>query len=497
MNGDALNQFQRDIAPYRSVWKSARLSGLATQHDGQWISLGVRVSLSVLPPETLNIQAPYNWFMYFDGRCSVAHFDRVVEELVNGRYLTVQTDYSATGGSYVRVYLNRQAGQALAGVGEEAFQQNRAPGVPLGPTWHYWGFGQRGDLPNQCGSDRAGFMLSANGERSIDILSYQDQQRVDSKLRAGNPAFDGIDGLMENLLPGLNSALHQTEAQFQVVAPLPFFLNCREPAKVVVSAPATTPVGGLGLRFFFGPKRFVPSSNQGLQPQNAVQSDSATMEWHLDIPWPEGSAIAKACLFFLDRQIDSLGVNRWPAGASLRAALDGYFDPERRKLLVALGLETQARGRKLEAWQFEAAVARLMNLLNVPLVWYSDCFTEPGRPDLGGLVEEAGRKTAVLVDCTLSKPDQKFSELHKRADELAKILGSEADVMAVVFTAAPTTQSEAQRAAEHRISLVGRDELRRLLAFVESPEDPGKTLDLLTQLRTIHIEEPGWPSETP
>ena len=92
MNGNPLNQFQRDIAPYRSVWKSARLSGLATQHEGQWVSLGVRVSLSVLPPEPLNIQAPYDWFIYFDGRCPIAHFDRAVEELVNGRYLTVQAD---------------------------------------------------------------------------------------------------------------------------------------------------------------------------------------------------------------------------------------------------------------------------------------------------------------------------------------------------------------------------------------------------------------------
>lgn len=484
MNGDLLNQFQRDIAPYRSVWKSARLSGLATRHEGQLISLGVRVSLSALPPEPLNIQAPCDWFIYFDGRCPVAHFDRVLEELVNGRYLTVQADYSATGGSYARVYLNRQAAQSLTGVSEEAFQQNRAPNVPLGPTWNYWGFQNRGNFAHY-GTDRASFVLSANGERNIDLLSYQDQQRVDSKLRAGDPVFDGLEGLMESLLRGLNSVLHQTDAQFQVVAPLPFFLECPRTTELVVRAPATTPRGGLGVRFFFEPKGFTPSPNQGLQPQDAVACDEGMISWHVGIQWPEGSAAARACLFFLDRQVDSLGVNRWLAGASLRAAFDAYFDPGRRKLAEGLGLETRPSAPVLQARQFEAAVARLMSLLGAPLIWYGDWLAAEARPDLGGLIEVEGKKVAILTECTLAKPEQKFSELHKRADDLTKILGTEAEVMAVVFAPVPTTQSEARRAAEHQIVLVGLDELRRLLNLLQSPEDPSGVLRLLQELRNM------------
>jgi len=485
MNGDPLNQFQRDIAPYQSVWNSARLSGLASRHDGQWISLGVRVSLSELPPEPITIQAPYDWFLYFDGRCPAAHFDRVIEELVIGRYLSVQTDYSATRGSYARVYLNRQAAQALAGVAEEAFQQNRAPNVPLGPSWNYWGFGKRGHVPSQYGTDRAGFMLSASGDRNIDILGHQDLQRVDSKLRAEDPAFDGLDGLMESLLPGLNSLLHQTDTQFQVVAPLPFFVNFRERARVVVSAPATTPRGGLGLRFFFGPKRFAPSPNQGLQPQNAVHSDSGMIEWHLDIPWPEGSATAKACLFFLAREIESLEINRWPAGAGLRAEFDDYFDPARKRLLQGLGIEVATKKQQDPQRRFEAAVARLMGLLGLPVIWYGDWLAGERRPDLGGLIQVAGKKVAILGECTLSKPEEKLSELHQRADELAVRLGTETEVIAVVFTPAPTTQSEAQRAAEHQIVLVGPDELRRLLNLLQSPEDPSGVLSLLRESRNM------------
>ena len=290
---------------------------------------------------------------------------------------------------------------------------------------------------------------------------------------------------MESLLPGLNSVLHQTDAQFQVVAPLPFFLECPATAELVVRAPATTPRGGLGVRFFFEPKGFAPSPNRGLQPQDAVVCEGAMIKWHVGIPWPEGSVSARARLFFLEREIESLAMNRWPSGASLRVEFDDYFDPERRKLAEGLGLEARRGAPILQARQFEAAVARLMSLLAVPLIWYGDWLAAGARPDLGGLIEVEGKKFAILMDCTLSKPEQKFSELHKRADDLTKILGTEAEVMAVVVTPAPTTQSEAQRAAEHQVALVGPNELRRLLNLLQSPEDPSGVLRLLQELRNM------------
>lgn len=126
-----------------------------------------------------------------------------------------------------------------------------------------------------------------------------------------------------------------------------------------------------------------------------------------------------------------------------------------------------------------------MSLLGVPLIWYGDWLAAETRPDLGGLIEVEGKKVAILTECTLAKPEQKFSELHKRADDLTKILGTEAEVMAVVFAPVPTTQSEARRAAEHQIVLVGPDELRRLLNLLQSPEDPSGVLRLLQELRNM------------
>jgi hypothetical protein len=93
----------------------------------------------------------------------------------------------------------------------------------------------------------------------------------------------------------------------------------------------------------------------------------------------------------------------------------------------------------------------------------------------------------------LSKPEGEFSELHKRAEELGAKLGTEAEVLAIVFTPAPTTQSEAQRAAEHQVVLVGPDELRHLLDLLEYPEDPNNVLDLLRQLRRTPTGPIEWP----
>lgn len=496
MNGDPLSEFQRDITPYRAAWQSARISGLAVRPEGNWISLGLRVSLSELAPEPFRIARVYDWFAYFDGRCPADQFDRIAEELVHGRYLTIPPA-PTQGGSRARVYLNRQVAQTLAGLDEGTFRQNRTPNVQPGPTWYYVGFRKRGFLPTPYGTDRAGFALSANGERSIDVLSYPNQQRVDGKLRTGEPVFDGLEGLIDALLPGFNPRLDAADLQFQVVAPLPFFIYCPDPARMTVRAPAKTPRGGLGLRFFFGPGGLPPSSPFGLRPQDAAESNPGMIEWALDIPWPERSATAKACLFFLDHEIDSFEIKRWPAGASVRAVLDDYFDPARKRLLQGLGMEPYPKKQKDPQRRFEAAIARLMSLLGVPLTWFGDWLAVDQRPDLGGLVEIAGKKIAVLGQCTLLKPEEKFSELHAHADELAAKLGTEAKVLAVVFTSAPTTQSEAHRAAEHQIALVGPDELRQLLDLVKYPEDPESVLGLLQQFRSIASEAIEWPPHFP
>jgi hypothetical protein len=485
MNRDILRGFLNDIANYRSVWRSARISGLAVSYEGTWVSLGLRVSLSELPPQPMKIighqSSPH--FIYFDGRCPAEHFDQAAEELVNGRYLTVQPNYSVTGGSLTRIYLNRNVAQALARLDEEHFRQHWMPVAGTGPSWSSLGFQRQGLLPPSFGTDRAGFALFANGDRTVEVLSYADQRRVDGKLRAGEPPVDGFEGLMRCLLPGVNPRYDGGEAHFQIVAPLPFFLECREAGHITVRAPSTTPHNPLGVRFFFRPDHLAAPPKLTLHHNDSAPVSPDMIAWTHQIPWPEGSATGKACLFFLNEEIGSLEVSRWPAGASLRAALDDYFDPERRKLLQGLGLYALPRGHKLQARQFEAAVARLMGLLGLEVTWYGDLLAIEQRPDLGGVAKAGEKSMAILAECTLSKPEGKFSELHKRTKELTVTLGTEAKVLAMVFTPAPTTPSEADRAAEHEITLVGPDGLQQLVEAASSCDTASKAIELLENIR--------------
>ena len=94
-------------------------------------------------------------------------------------------------------------------------------------------------------------------------------------------------------------------------------------------------------------------------------------------------------------------------------------------------------------------------------------------------------RIAILAECTLSKPEEKFSELHKRTKELAITLGTEAMVAAVVFTPAPTTQSEVDRAVGHGITLVGPGELQQLVEAASSCEVESKALELLENILSL------------
>lgn len=492
MNGDSLSQFTKAIQPLRSLWQSARISGVAVNINGRWISLGLRLSLSELLPVQLEIKSlpSYGNFVYFDGRCSAEYFDCLAEGLVHQGCLTLQPNYSATGGSRTFVYLNRQAAAEPA---------TGAPGIPATTSWFY-GDTLYKPLPGDCGTDRPGFLLSADGERDVDILNYSNHQKIDSTLLRDTP-YRGWTGLLTFLLPGCNTRYNTGNVRIQIVAPLPLFLESPDPTKLKVRAPQSTPRGALGLKCFFDPEGVSEPKPLSLEFSKAVPFDPDMIEWNLDIPWPEGSTVSKAHLFYLDvGEIASLEINRMPPSVIARTALDDYFDPDRQRLLECLGIETRQGKKKSQneedkARKFELAVARLMNLLGVPLIWYGKWLGKPERSDLGGVIETEGTRVAILGECTASNPAAKFSGLRKRADELAENLGGNAEIVAVVFTSAKTTESETQQARQHEIALVGREELGRLLDSLKHSPRPSKVLDLLRNVKSSGPINPWLPWE--
>jgi hypothetical protein len=465
MNQDYLADLIQKIAPYEGLWESVRISGLAIHARGCWISLSVRILLSEQPPEQWSISVPDQDFLYFAGSHPFAVFGQIAEEALVSGYLALQAS-GAPPGTPARIFLTRkQSGPA----------QDTAPP----PSWSQVAFQERETCKQFYGISRSCFALTAQGDRLIDLLAYETRRRIDGKLRLGNPGFDGISDLALKLsAPGLDP--DSGNSVFEIIARLPFDLECLEAGKLVLKAPSTTPDGALAVRFFFEPKQVPIPPAYVLRRENAETCEPAALVWRPDVPWPSGSRRAKARLFFRDAEIDSIDVNRWPGGANLRAALDDHLDPGHAHLRsVVLAAD------KLDATGFETGVARLLSLVGVPVVWYGKV---PGKalPDLAGCVEAPRVKVIVLGECTLEKPEAKFSGLAARAKELQDKFAGEAEVLPVVFTRTMTTPSEKQHAVEHGLALAGHEELKQLLKLLESPAaGPESAIEFLRRLQHI------------
>lgn len=470
MNQVYLEQFSKNIVPYGGLWQSVRVTCLAVHVEDAWINLGLRVLLSESSPASQTIVSPDPRFRYFVCEYPLNNLGRIVNELVLGGYFTLETD-GAAGGAFAKVFLSR----------EQA-------GMPDGTVSRMPWFGvvtrQRPASLSAYGIGRPCITLAGIGDRVIDLLSRDLQGRIDSKLRLGEPGFDGLDDLVSVLLPGIRFT-GSDQSSVEIVAPLPFDWEYTEPGKLVVRAPATTPDGALAVRCFFQPKTGAAPSRIDLRQEDADASEAGILRWEQHIEWPHDSERAKMTLFFRESEIDSLEVNRWPGAANLRVAVDRYFDPEHKRLRdVILG-----RGGK-SPQDFEVAVVRLFNLLGVPLVWYGRGVTE-GRPDAAGYVKEEDRGLIIVVECTLERPIDKFSGLAERAKELRDRYAGEAKVLPVVCTRAATTESEMRQAAEHGIALVGNEDLQQLFNVLETPSKPGAAVEFLRKLPSIDIPQLG------
>jgi hypothetical protein len=298
---------------------------------------------------------------------------------------------------------------------------------------------------------------------------------ADSKLRLLEPPVDGIEALTSSLLPGLKLGMWDA-AVTEVVAPLPFDLEYVYGKGLALKAPDCAFNGDLRFAVFFGPQGGSQSRALTLSDLNRNAPSDAVV---LPIEWPEGAEWARIVLFYNEQEIDTLEVGRWPAAATLRVAVDSYFDPDHQRLRgFVLGRESK------EGQNFELGVVRLMNLLGVPLVWYGKGSTQ-GRPDVAAaLVETDDLRVVLLGECTREKPESKFSPLADCVREIWEFLGGDNEILPVVFTPITPVASVAGQATEHGIALVGREELESLLKMLKGHTTTGEVIRFLRGLAT-------------
>src|SRR5580692_529548 len=362
----ALNDFLASIAPYLKLWGSLRASGAAVNLDGKWFNVAIRVEFIEERPAEPEIDSPDQHFLYYVVHFPTSAAESVIRELLLGGRFGLPRDLENSD-AFVEILMKREP--------------QSAAGTPFTPV--YWGtpiFCEAGVPGAKTELKRTRITLNGNGQNLTDILSNDIARRIEVRLRRATPCFDGLTGLFAHILPGVRYP-GRDYSPMEVVAELPFELRKGERDSAIVEGAAQTPVGALSLRCFYGPRTGLQPTISILQLAAAETLSSNRLRWTFRPTWSEGSDSARAVLFFEDQQVQTLEVNRWPSAGNLRQIVDAYFDPSQEKLKEAL----LKRGA-LNQQEFEWAVARLLNLVGLPTIWYGKGAAE-AKPDLAGYIE--------------------------------------------------------------------------------------------------------------
>jgi hypothetical protein len=469
------DNFAKQIRPFNSLWNSATVTSIAVGHPGERRSVTTRIALR---GEELPKGQPYRQVTWLlptpEFMIAVVDFPKaaaveILRTAVDRYHVNLETDSTVD-----RVLLK----WPLPGDSVDQTQPTRLSSFSWQAPFRY----ERPWARNQLGENRTCLALTGTGDNIGTLVPDQLRRDVDSKLRRDPPHFDGIQGLYETLLPGLSSVGSDCTI-VQVVFPLPLDMEQTEDGKLALRTPNVAVEGQTRIVLNFKPVNratAIEVMRSGAEPtanENAIQ-------WRWEIPWQQGDESGKASLFYAGEEVSNVSLRRWPAAGTLRAAIDCYFDPNHELLQEALFGKNERGSRDGKAQDaFEMAVIRLMHLLGIHLVWYGKAAL-PRRSDAAGLVDEREKRVVVLAECTVEKPEAKFSALKERAQELTKSLAGEAEVLPLVFTQADPPGSVSETAAEHGIAMVGRNELRSLFEMLSATTRTEDVLTFLDRLRS-------------
>jgi len=470
------DKFIKFIKPFQALWNSARVTCIAVGDPHERRSVNTRIVLreeelpkgQLFRPEMWVEPAPQVLIAVVDFPKSTA--SQILFKAIDKYEVDLET-----GSTVDRVLLR----WPLPGNSVDETQPPRLSGFSWQDPFRY----EKPWARNQFGKDRTCLVLTGTGDSIRTVMPDQLCRDVSSGLRLDPPHFDGIEDLYERLLPGLGHGASDLRV-FQVVFPLPLDMEQTEDGSLALRAPKAALEGRIQIIVNFrpaGPATRIQVIHDGAQPTGGGQ----TAEWQWQIAWPQGAESGKASLFYVGEQVSSIDLRRWPRAGTLRAAVDCHFDPDHKLLQEALLGQNKEKSKDGTAQRaFEMAVVRLMNLLGIPLVWYGQG-ASPRRSDAAGLVDKEEKRVVVLAECTLEKPEAKFSALKERTQELAESLAGEAEVLPVVFTQVDPPESVFETATDHGIALVGRNELNSLFEMLSATTRKGDALCLLNSMRSF------------
>lgn len=466
----ALKEFLSSVAPYLKLWGSLRASGVAVNLGGTWFNIAIRLEFVEGPPTRTEIHSPEKHFLYYVLDFPISVRETVLREVVIAGQFELKSG-NGDSAAHAHILMKRET--------------EHPSSVPRTPVQWSSPLIREAGLPGDMQRKRTSITLLGYGQNVMELLSYDVARKIEVRLRSATPCYDGLTGLFAHIVPGMNYTGGGT-ALLEIVAELPFELRKGERDTICAEGPSEVPSRSLSLRCFYGPSLGLPPSVAELEPADAESLANGRLRWIHRPDWPEKSETARIVMFFEDEQVQVLEVNRWPSAGNIRQLVDSYFDPSQERLRSALlnrgGMNQQ---------EFEWAVARLLNMLGLSVIWYGKGVAE-AKPDLAGYIEGG---PVLLVECTLEKPLEKVSGLADRTKQLQEQIGSETVVFGLVFTRAQTVDSEKQHAHEHSLVVVGQDEIQELLKMLDSGSGTKEALAYIHELRSNPIFDLGaWPS---
>jgi hypothetical protein len=421
--------------------------------ENTWAFFGGRIQLSSeeLDFDLLKKEADFDTFFAFVYDFPIDAFEQVLLEIVQTENIHLKLGKG-------RLFRDIKLGAAVTS-NQSVMNQNLL-------TWFTPNkFDRRG--VNLLDSGPVGFLWCVRDQRQIGTIPGASVclEKASERLRQ-ETHMDGVEVFAKQLTPSLklNNLLIP---ELQIIAPLPFDLIDTRKGGVRVTVPVTARARVVSLRTFFYPESQEPAEKLVGPSEYPDGCDSFEFEWNPE--WPEAATHATVHLFWGGLSIDTLSIRRWSASASIFGVVDEYFDPEHKRLRLALEYND-----KRPAEEFELGVVRLLNLLRIPTIWYGKTVVD--RADAVGFAESDQSTLLLLIECTREKPSEKFSPLAQRAAHLKKSLPVRTEVLPVVFTAAQVVESEVTTAAEYGLGLVGTDQMQRLLELIGTPNTTAETV---------------------
>src|SRR2546422_7130384 len=301
MSGAPAEKFTETITPLLHLWQCVRVSGMAVNVNGQWLNIGIRANLHENAPSRRDIESPDHRFFYYVVDYPVESLSDVMGQLIKDASFMLENDQNGYG-TFAQILLRPNPPN---------------PTVTASPISWYGPMRRESKSPQRAGeAQRSAIVIGAFGERLDSVLDYDFREKVDTKLRLAEPAYDGMEGLAQRLFfPGAEFKNWQ-QTLTEVVADLPFEIEFIGDAKLVVRASTRIVDGAFTARCFYGPGIESKPSRIVFRHADAKPTEAGMFKWQHSLSWPKGSKSVKVTLFYNQLEIHSVQLNR----AALRRA---------------------------------------------------------------------------------------------------------------------------------------------------------------------------------